>query len=490
MSRRTGPSPRRLTGPSPRPGHPRRPGRALIARPPISRRAEGWRVAVAAAVVAALLPVDAPAAGADTGTLARPEPGTHATHPTGRTAGPQGEVAKGPSGTADRGRAWVGTWQTTAQAPMGPTWQGPNWSQEGFDNHSLRQVVRVSVGGPMVRIRVSNVYGQRPLRLTGATVGKAAQGAAVQPGTLRRVRFDRTSSTVVPPGRERFSDAVPLSVAPLDRLTVTLYVAEPTGPATFHEFAAATTYRATGDHLFDETAAAYTETGRSWYYLSGVDVARQRGRAEHAVVIAGDSITDGVGASSDTDNRWPDELAERLAAAHRPVGVLNAGLAGNRLLTDSNCYGERLTARFARDVLDQSGVRTVVVLEGINDIGAPLWVDPCLGPRPVITADQLIEGYRTLIRAAHARGITIIGATLLPFKGGGYHSDQGEQTRVTVNQWMRTSGEFDAVVDLDQAVADPSEPARMRADYNAGDGIHPNDAGYRAMAAAFDLDDL
>jgi lysophospholipase L1-like esterase len=411
-----------------------------------------------AAVLAALLPVDVAAANA--------------------------------SVTAAHGRSWVGTWQTTAQAPMGATWQGPNWSQEGFADHSVRQVVRVSIGGPAVRIRVSNVFGQTPLRLTGATVGKAAEGAAVQPGTLRRVRFDRALSTVVPVGRERFSDAVPLAVAPLDKLTVTLYFAEPTGPATFHEFATATMYRASGDRLFDEAAGAYDQTGLSWYYLSGVDVARRKGPAEHAVVIAGDSITDGVGASIDADNRWPDELAERLVAADRPVGVLNAGLSGNRLLTDAPCYGERLTARFDRDVLDQSGARTVVVLEGVNDLGAPLWVDPCLGSRPVVTADQLVEGYRTLIRAAHARGMKIIGATILPYKGGGYYSEQGEQTRVAVNRWMRESGEFDAVVDLDKALADPNDPSRMRADYHAGDGIHPNDAGYRAMAAVFDLDEL
>lgn len=385
---------------------------------------------------------------------------------------------------------WVGTWETTAQAPMGPTWQGPNWSQEGFADHSLRQVVRVSVGGPAVRIKISNVFGQAPLRLTGATVGKAGQGAAVLPGTLRRVTFGRAGRTVVAAGRERFSDAVPLGVAPLDRLAVTLYFAGSTGPATFHEFAAATMYRAAGDHLLDTAPDAFTQTGLSWYYLSGIDVARRGGPAEHAVVAVGDSITDGVGASRDADNRWPDELAERLAAAHRPVGVLNAGLAGNRVLTDSPCYGERLTARDERDVLDQSGARTVIVLEGINDIGAPLWNDPCVGARPVVTADQLIGGFRALIRAAHARGDTIIGATILPFKGGGYYSDQGEQTREAVNRWIRGGGEFDAVVDLDRALADPADPTRMRADLNAGDGIHPNDAGYHAMAAAFDLADL
>jgi lysophospholipase L1-like esterase len=428
--------------------------------PLIRRRPRARRVAVAAALVAALLPVNVPAA-----------------------------VANTPA-TAGGGRPWVGTWETTAQAPMGPTWQGPNWSQEGFGDHSLRQVVRISIGGPAVRIRVSNGYGQAPLRLTGATVAKAAQGAAVQPGTLRRVTFGHAGSTVVPVGGETFSDAVPLRVAPLDRLTVTLYFAGPTGPATFHEFTAATMYRALGDRLFDETAGAYTQTGLSWYYLSGIDVARQKGAAEHAVVIAGDSITDGVGASRDTDNRWPDELAERLVAAHRPIGVLNAGLAGNRVLNDAPCFGERLTARFDRDVLDQSGVRTVIVLEGINDIGAPLWIDPCLGSNPVVTADQLIQGYRMLIRAAHTRGIKIIGATILPFKGGGYYSEQGEQTRAAVNQWMRDSGEFDAIVDLDKAVADPNDPTRMRADYNGGDGIHPNDAGYHAMAAAVDLGEL
>lgn len=430
-----------------------------------------WRGAVAASVAAALLPINVPAAVATT--------------PTAVPVTARSRLAEA------GGPRWVGSWQATAQAPMGPTWQGPNWSREGFSDHSLRQVVRVSVGGPKVRIRISNVYGQAPLHLTGATIGKAAQGAAVQPGTLHRVRFRHAWSTIVPAGRETFSDAVPLHAAPLERLMVTLYFAGVTGPATFHEFTAATMYRAAGDHQFDESASAYTQTGLSWYYLSGIDVARRHGpAAEHAVVTVGDSITDGVGASRDTNSRWPDELAERIAAARRPIGVLNAGLAGNRILNDSPCYGERLTARFERDVLHQSGAHTVVVLAGINDIGFPLWIDPCTVPRPVVTADQMIEGYRRLIRAAHARGLKIIGATLLPFKGPGYYSDHGEQTRDAVNRWIRDGGEFDAVVDLEKAVADPNDPDRMREDYDAGDGIHPNDAGYHAMAAAFDLDEL
>jgi lysophospholipase L1-like esterase len=427
------------------------------ARQPLARRRSAATFLAVVAVVAALLPIDVPAA---------------ATAPvTG-------------------GRHWIGAWETAAQAPMGPTWQGPNWSQDGFADHSVRHVVRVSVGGPAVRIRVSNVFGQTPLRLTGATVGRAATGAAMLPGTVRRLRFDHSPSTVVPVGRERFSDAVPLPVAPLERLTVTLHFAEPTGPATFHEFATATTYRASGDRLLDESAGAYAQTGLSSYYLSGVDVARRDGPARHSVVLVGDSITDGVGATVDADNRWPDELAERLAADRRSLGVLNAGLSGNRVLTDAPCYGESLTSRFDRDVLGQSGVRTVIVLEGVNDLGAPLWDDPCLGARPVVTADQLIEGFRSLIRAAHRRGVTIVGCTILPFKGGGYYSEEGERTRTAVNRWIRESGEFDAVVDLAGVVADPNDPARMRADYNGGDGIHPNDAGYHAMAGAVDLDAL
>lgn len=381
---------------------------------------------------------------------------------------------------------WVGTWTTAQQPPTGATWQGPNWSQTGFEDHSVRQVVRVSTGGARLRIRLSNAYGQAPLRLTGATVGRTAAGAAVRPGTLRPLRFGGSPAATVPVGEEKASDAVPLAVAPLERLTVTLYFADPTGPATFHEFAAATVYRGSGDHRFDHGAAAYPETGRSWYYLAGIDVTGPAANSAYAMVAVGDSITDGVGSTVDADNRYPDELAERFVAAGRKVGVLNAGIGGNRILNDSTCYGERAPLRFRRDALDQPGARTVVVLEGINDIGFSQVTLPCTAPNPAVTAEELIAGHRELIRAAHARDLRIVGATLTPFKGAGYYTEPGEAVRDAVNDWIRTSGEYDAVADFDRALADPADPDRLRPEYDAGDGIHPSDTGFHAMAAVLD----
>lgn len=452
-----------------------------------------WRGKARATAVAAVAMLTLPLVVPLTG----PAPAAAAEPVTAGTA--MGEPpATGPVAAPPPAGPWVGTWQTAQQVPMGATWQGPNWSLQGFADQSVRQVVRISLGGSRVRVRLSNVFGQAPLRLAGATLGRAGTGAAIRPDTLRALRFRHSRSTVIPAGAEAFSDPVALRVPALDRLAVTLYFAEPTGPATFHEFAAQTAYRAAGDRRVDESATAFTETTRSWYYLAGVDVAgRAAGTAgvggaggRHSVVTVGDSITDGVGVTWDADNRYPDQLAERLAAARRPIGVLNAGIGGNRILNDSPCFGRRAPDRFARDALGQTGARTVVVLEGINDIGFPHWIDPCTEPRPEVTAEQMIDGYRQLIGAARARGLKIVGATLTPFKGAGYYSERGETVRDAVNAWIRTGGEFDAVVDLDRALADPADPDRLRPEYDAGDRLHPSDAGFEAMAAAFDLAQL
>jgi lysophospholipase L1-like esterase len=257
----------------------------------------------------------------------------------------------------------------------------------------------------------------------------------------------------------------------------------------FHPFAIATSYRAGGDHLFDRAGDAFGETSQSWYLLSGVDVTGPAPHRDRGTVVAfGDSITDGSLSTPDANNRYPDELAERLVAAGRRLGVVNAGIGGNRVLTDAEGLGERATARFRRDALDQPGVRTVIVLEGVNDLGLGLGDT---GKPP--TSAQLIEGYRTLIRAAHARGVRIVGATILPFKGTiypGYWTEPGEQVRDEVNAWIRTGGEYDAVADLDRALADPADPDRLRQEFDGGDGLHPNDAGMHAMAEAVDLTKL
>ncbi|EMD29225.1 SGNH/GDSL hydrolase family protein [Amycolatopsis azurea] len=223
---------------------------------------------------------------------------------------------------------------------------------------------------------------------------------------------------------------------------------------------------------------AYTAESHSWYYLSGVDIAG--GPARSAVVTFGDSITDGVSATKNADNRYPDQLAERLVASREPLAVLNAGIAGNRVLDDSDCCGDSALSRFRRDVLDQPGVRSVVVTQALNDIGFD----------PEVTGAELIQAHRKLIRAARDRGVRIIGGTVTPMKGSMLDSPRGEQTRGEVNRWIRTGGEYDAVVDFAAVLADPADPAALRAEFDAGDRLHPNDAGLQAMADAIDLSSL
>jgi lysophospholipase L1-like esterase len=394
------------------------------------------------------------------------------------------------SSAAASGDRWTGSWAAAQQHPR-DGWEYANWSLAGFADQSVRQVVRLSAGGSQVRIRLSNRYGSAPLRVTGATIAKAGDGAAVRPGSSRRLTFDRSGSTTIPAGRDLTSDPVPLPVAPLEKLTVTLYFAAPTGPATFHESGLTTTYRAAGDHRFDHGGAAFTgETTQSWYYLTAVSVTGGPHRPTGTVVAFGDSLTDGYGSTPGADNRYPDQLAERLAIAGRRLAVVNAGIGGNLLLTDHPCYaGDKGIDRFARDALSQPGVRTVIVLEGVNDIGIGGMDVGCAKP-PVATASNLINGYRTLIRAAHARGVTVIGATLTPFKGSGYHTEQHEAVRDEVNQWIRTSGEYDAVADLDRILADPADPDALLPAYDFGDGLHHTDAGALAIAAAIPLNTL
>jgi lysophospholipase L1-like esterase len=381
---------------------------------------------------------------------------------------------------------WSTGWASAPQHPVASNeWDGPNWSVDGFRDQSVRQVARLSVGGNHLRIRLSNRYGTTPLRVTGATVGRTRAGAQVLPGTVHRLTFHRSAGVTVPPGRDAASDAVALPTRALERLTVTLYFAGATGPATFHQEGLTTTYRAAGDHRYDSGDGAFAgEVSDSWYYLAGLDVTGGTRPAQGTVVTVGDSITDGYGSTPGADNRYPDQLAERLAAAGRPVGVANVGISGNKLVGSSTCYGESMLARFRRDVLDQPGVRTVIIEVGLNDLATSGLPDFGCGPSPVVTRDDLIAGYRTLIRAAHARGITVLGATLTPVVGSIY--EPVEETRLSVNRWIRTSGEYDGVIDLDRAVTDRGRPGLSPA-YDCGDALHPNDAGTRAMAEAIDL---
>ena len=386
---------------------------------------------------------------------------------------------------------WSATWTSAMQQPTPSTpAMGENWSMEGFSNQTVRQEVRVSGGGNVARIRLSNLYGTEPLRLAGATIAESAGGAATEPGTMRSLTFHGRRSVTIPVGQVTASDVTHLHVTPLESLTITLYFAAPTGPSTFHEDGLTTTYQATGDHARDSGAAAFDgPTSHSYYYLTGVDVAT---RGPQTVVAFGDSITNGHNSTVGGNDRYTDALAERLIAAQSPLSVANAGITGNLLLHQLPCFGEAGITRFERDALDQPGVRTVIVMEGSNDI----WdsqADFGCGTTPAVTAGQIIDGFRALIGAAHARGIRAIGATILPFKAN-YEQpadfQRAEAIREAVNNWILSSGEYDAVTDFAAAVADPADPQQLNPSYDSGDHLHPNDVGYQAIAAAIDIDDL
>ncbi|GAA3919232.1 SGNH/GDSL hydrolase family protein [Streptomyces gulbargensis] len=406
---------------------------------------------------------------------------------TATAAVPGEKPTAAPSRAAHGAGPWHGAWAASPQAPSAPF--GPNWSEQGFTNHTVRQIVRVTAGGTAARIELSNRYGTTPLRITGATVARTAEGGAVQAGTVRHLTFGQGRSVTVPMGGTVLSDGVPLRLKALESVTVTLHLAGDTGPATFHHAAGATSYRATGDHRSDVSGAAFRETSSSWYYLTGVEVLGGKAPRRDAIVTFGDSITDGVGATQDADNRYPDELAERLAATGAPRAVLNHGISGNQVVNDTTWAGEKGIERFKKDVLTERGVRTVIVLEGINDIGGS-GPDFPGGPTPDVSVERLIDGHRELIRQARAKGIKVIGATLTPIKGSFYDTPANEAKRDAFNEWVRTSGAYDSVVDFDRAVADPADPDRMLPAYDSGDHLHPGDAGYRAMAEALDLDEL
>lgn len=287
------------------------------------------------------------------------------------------------------------------------------------------------------------------------------------------------TAILIPAGADLSTDGVPFRTEALDAVTITIYLAEPSGPATYHTQALATTSRAAGDYLVDRDGVAFTETSQSWYYLGGVDVDATAG---DGIVVFGDSLTDGTGSTPDTDHRFPDLLGRRLVGR----AVLNQGIGGNRVTVDSVWLGERATARFQRDVLDLPGVSTVLILAGINDISISEVAEnspfPQFAPYTEVSAQQVIIGHRDLIRQARAAGLRVVGATLLPMRGSAFSTMRSEAKRAELNAWILESGEYDAVIDLAQAMGDVLDPA-----HDSGDHLHLSDVGYRAMAAAVDL---
>ncbi|GAB2723929.1 SGNH/GDSL hydrolase family protein [Streptomyces bullii] len=356
----------------------------------------------------------------------------------------------------------------------------PNWSREGFWRQSVRQVVRLTAGGGRVRVRLTNAYGTSPVRIAGATVARTAEGAAVVPGSLRRLTFQGAHGAAIPPRGDLLSDPAELVVAARESVTVTLHFPTTTGPATFHAQAFTNSHRGAGDLLTDADGSGFGATTQSWYFLSAVET--DAGRTD-GIALFGDSLTDGFGSTPGADRRWSDALAERTG---RPV--LNAGIGGNLLLNDSSWYGEKAVHRLARDVLAHPGVDTLVVLLGLNDIGfSETDEQPTYRPAPVVEAAELIAGHRELIHQARGSGLRVIGATLLPFGGSDHWGEHAAEVSHELNAWIRRAGgtgEYDAVADLHRALADPADPDRLRPSYDFGDHLHPNDAGYAVMAEA------
>lgn len=377
----------------------------------------------------------------------------------------------------DHDQHWVGTWSAS------PGLASPT----GFNNQTLRMIVHTSIGGDDVRVRLSNAFGAQSLVVGGAHVALQSGGVAIVPGSDRALTFSGNSSITIPPGALVVSDPVELNVPALSNLAVSIYVPGDTGPVTEHDLAVQTNYISTPGDYTGATTVPVFATKTSWFFVSGVEVkASERTRA---IVTFGNSITDGYCSTLDANRRWPNFLAKRLLASRHKskLAVLDEGISGNRVLHDGliPAFGPNALARFDRDVLVQTGVKYVIVLEGINDFGhaAP-------GTPEAVTADDIIAGYRQLIVRAHERGLTIFGGTLTPYKGTifpGYYNDVGEANREKVNQWIRTSGAFDGIIDFDAAVRDPSNPLQVLPAYDCGDHLHPNDAGYKAMADAIDL---
>jgi lysophospholipase L1-like esterase len=377
----------------------------------------------------------------------------------------------------DRGEPhWVGTWGASPQQPVTAFGSAPS-----FTNQTVREIVRISVGGERFRVRLTNEFGTAPLLIGAAHAAISAGGAAIKPGTDRVLTFSGHSSITVPPGAPVLSDPVDLKAADLASLAISIYLPQTTGPATWHLEGKQTAYIVLGDATGASDLGASATTSTARFFLSGVEAASFERKS--AIVTFGDSITDGTQSTVNTNHRSPDRLAERLAASgDDDTGVVDEGISGNRILHDN--AGPNALSRFDRDVLATPGVRFMTVLLGINDIGFGGFI-----PTEAVSADDIIGGYRQLIARAHSRGIRIYGATLTPFDnvGSPYFSAAHEVERQAVNAWIRTSGEFDAVIDFDKVVRDPNNPSKLLPAFDSGDHPHPSDAGYKAMADSINL---
>ena len=383
---------------------------------------------------------------------------------------------------------WVATWATSPPlarvqpAPAAPANPNPQQSinARGFTDQTVRMIVRTSIGGHRLRVKFANAFGAPTVEIGAAHIALRDKDSEIVAASDRPLLFNGKPKCTLGPGVALVSDPVDLTFAPLASLAVSLYFPIETGPPSAHSTGLHTTYISKGDATAQAAIADPLSTTASYYWLSSIDVLAPAKAA--AIVAFGDSITDGAQSTIDTDHSWPALLAARLAKNPKTagIGVSNQGIGGNRVLRDIS--GVSALGRFDRDVLGQSGVKWLMLLEGINDIG-----HGAVDPKETVTAEDIIGGYKQLIEAAHDHGIKVIGCTLTPYEGANYARPEGEAVREAVNDWIRTSHAFDAVADFEAATRDAANPKRIRAEFDPGDHLHPNNAGYEAMANAIDL---
>ena len=378
-------------------------------------------------------------------------------------------LASAPAQAQSWSRSWMAAPLVSRTAPE---------KRPDLSDRTLRQVVRISTGGDRIRLRLSNEMSTRPLLLGAVHVALAGANGETLPGTDRVVTFNQAQGATVPARAPLLSDPIAMPVKPLARIAISIHLPQGAPDATVHSYSAAPGWTAPGDQTAATSLTDATTLGPR-VIITGVEVENRK--PARTIVTLGDSITDGVRATPDSDRRWPDLLAERLQRGGMTLtGVANAGISANRLLSEGDGYNA--LARFDSDVLAVPGVSHVVILEGVNDLGAA-----ARDQQPMLPPAAIIGAYRQMIARAHDRGVKVILATILPYKGAGYWNAAGEASRVAINDWIRTNREADGYVDLAQAIADPADPARMARAYDVGDALHPNDAGFRVMADAIDL---
>ena len=391
--------------------------------------------------------------------------------------------AQAPPGAPD----WVGSWASAQQAPEANNSLAPGDLRDA----TLRQVVHLSIGGQALRVRISNTFGAAPLEFTSVHVARPVSTASprIDASTDRALTFSWRPDVVIPAGAEYISDAIVFAVEAQSDLAITFHLGQPPAVETGHPGSRTTSYLMHGDHVAEADLPGAI-TFDHWFNLAGVEVSAPPGAA--AVVTLGDSITDGRGSTTNGNDRWPDDLARRLHAElpSRCLAVLNLGIGGNRLLLDG--LGPNVLARFDRDVLAQPGVRYLIVLEGLNDIGTFGLQESTMQAAHDQLVHAMIAAYEQIVLRARAHGIRVFGGTLTPFTGSAFYNPgpRSEADRVAVNRWIRAVNHFDAVIDFDQALRDPQKPQQLLPAYDSGDHIHPSPAGYRAMAEAIRLADF